>query len=131
LFRIRKEHLEAFSRVAVQNYEDRMIVHLRKYFPDKCSEMSEAKTREFIQYGIRRAASYGIVGQRDVCLYIDLMAEFGRDFDISPSLPWASAILSQAEEDPSDNIDRAYAMGLAWNDESYGNELRRDWQKYL
>lgn len=131
MFKIRREHIDAFTRVAVQAYEDRIFVHLRKYFPDKFSAMTESELRAFIRHGIRRAANYRIVGQRDVCLYIDLMAEFGKDFDTDTSLPWAAAILKEEDEDPSEKIDRVFAFGLAWNDESYGQELHERWEEYL
>jgi hypothetical protein len=57
--------------------------------------MGEGGLREFIQYGIRRAAHYGITAKRDVCKYIDVMVVLGRDFDKDARYAWASNILEQ------------------------------------
>lgn len=113
MFKIRKEQLEAFKRVAVDNYEDRMVVHLKKFFPEQCAELGYAKIRETIQYGIRRAASYGIVAERDVCLYLDIMFTFGRDFDKDSKFPWAQHILNnKALSDPTARINRLHDVAL-------------------
>ena len=84
MFKIRKEHVEAFERVALANYEDRMVAHLKKFFSERCETMGELKVRDAIQYGIHRASGYGIVAERDVCLYIDIMFAFGHHFDKDP-----------------------------------------------
>jgi hypothetical protein len=106
---IRKEQLAAFSPLGKQAFEDRMIVHLKKVFPEQCESLGEPKLRESIQYGTQRAASYKITSERDVCKYLDLMIFFGRDFDKDPNLPWAQSILqNQAIRNPSSKVERLY-----------------------
>lgn len=63
----------------------------------QCNAMGEPQLRETIQYGIQRATAYGIVGNSDVCKYIDLMVVFGRDFDTAPRFPWAAEILTTSK----------------------------------
>lgn len=70
-----------------------MVVHLKKFFPRQCEAEGEPQIRKTIQYGIERAAAYGITAERDVCKYIDLMIVFGSDFDADEQLPWAGEIL--------------------------------------
>jgi hypothetical protein len=91
---IRQEQADAFRQEALQNFEDRMIEHVSKFFPKEFGALGEAKVRETIEYGIKRADSYGIVAERDVCKYVELVVVFGLDFDRDSSLPAASDVLN-------------------------------------
>ena len=92
---IRKEQLKVLSRNEVQKFEVHMRAHLRKIFPEQSGTLGKEELDNVIRHGIERAKVHGIVSQRDVCKYIDLMMVFGRDFDTSPKLPWASATLKE------------------------------------
>jgi Domain of unknown function (DUF4123) len=92
---IRREQLALFSAAEVRKFEDWMVVHLNKFFRRECSQMGEAELRETIQYGIRRAASYGLKAKRDVCKYIDVMMALGRDFDTDERLTRVTRVLTQ------------------------------------
>src|SRR5580704_896684 len=106
---IRKEQLAAFGLLGEKTFEDRVIAHLKKVFPEQSESLGEPKLRESIQYGKQRAASYKIISERDVCKYIDLMIVYGRDFDKDPNHPWAQSILqNQAIRSPSSKIERLY-----------------------
>ena len=106
---IRKEQLAVFSLLGKKVFEDRVIAHLKKFFPEQSESLGEPKLRETIQYGTQRAAAYRILSERDVCKYIDLMIFYGRDFDKDPKLPWAQSILqNQAIRSPSSKIERLY-----------------------
>jgi hypothetical protein len=106
---IRKEQLAAFGPLGEKAFEDRMLAHLKKNFPEQYDSLGEPKIRETVQYGTQRAAAYRIVSERDVCKYIDLMILYGRDFDKDPKLPWAQSILlNQAIKHPSSKIERLY-----------------------
>ena len=72
-----------------------MLAHLRRFFPSQCLAAGDQLLRETIQYGVRRAAGYGITAKRDVCKYIDLMVVFGRDFDTDRRALWAGEILAK------------------------------------
>jgi hypothetical protein len=103
---IRQKQMETLSQAAVKDFENRMVIHLNKFFPEQCEALGEPKTREAIQYGIKRAAIYEIETERDVCKYIDLMFAFGRDFDIDPGLPWAARILQDAKyKNPTTKVE--------------------------
>lgn len=106
---IRSEQIEGFSESASKSFENRMVVHLNKHFPQNCAALREPGVREAIGAGIQSAAKYGIVSERDVCKYINLMFAFGRDFDIDPKLPWASNILrTRVYKSPSDRMQALY-----------------------
>jgi len=90
---IRPEQLKVFSQAEVRKFEDWVLAHLRRFFARQCDAAGEWHLRKTIQYGIQRAAAYGITDRRDVCKYIDLMVVFGRDFDKDQRLSWSSEIL--------------------------------------
>ena len=106
---IRKEQLAIFDPVGRKAFEDRVITHLKKVFPEQSAALGELKLRETIQYGTQRAAAYRVASERDVCKYIDLMIFYGRDFDKDAKHPWAQSILqNQAIRNPTSKIERLY-----------------------
>jgi hypothetical protein len=110
---IRSQQMATFGDASGTSYENRTVVHLRKCFPEQCQKLDENRIRQLITLGIERAQRYGIVTERDVCLYIDLMFMFGEDYDTSPKLPWASEILNDPHRtDPSRKIDYLYDVAL-------------------
>ena len=90
---IRKEQMAVFAQAEIRKFEDRVVIHLNKFFPRQCEALGDSKLRETIRYGIKRAATYGITAARDVRKYIDAMVALGRDFDTDRRLPWAGEIL--------------------------------------
>jgi|SRR5580692_2988489 hypothetical protein len=93
MFTLREKQMEVFVLIELKKFEDRVLEHVREFFPRKIENLSEENIREGIQYGIKRAAVYGIVAERDVLKYIDLAVVLGRDFDIDTRIAWASEIL--------------------------------------
>jgi hypothetical protein len=101
--------MAVFSSAAVKEFENRVVAHLKRCFRHELDSLGEPKVRELVQYGLRRAASYGIRTRRDVCRYIDLMIVFGGDFDKDPRLPWASGVLNDGElQDPTKKLLRLH-----------------------
>ena len=93
---IRKRQMAVFAEVETQKFVDRMVIHLKKFFPKQCEAMGEPQLRDTIQYGIKRAATYGIAAKSDVYKYVDLMVVFGRDFDTDKRFAWAGEILHKS-----------------------------------
>jgi hypothetical protein len=94
MLRIRKEQMDAFKEYMLKQFEDKMVIHLNKYFAGPCGELGEEGVREAIHHGVNQAETYGIVVEYDVSRYINLMFTFGRDFDKDPTLSWAASILN-------------------------------------
>lgn len=88
------QQMRAFRSVPRALFVDRMRDHLQQFFHAHCKALGPNGLDDAIHHGIDRAKVYGIVGQRDVCLYIDLMFSFGRDFDKDSKLPWVCEILT-------------------------------------
>ena len=98
---IRPEQIAVFSEAAVQNFEDWMLAHLKRFFPEECAESGEPKIRRRIRDGTNRAATYGITSKRDVCKFIDLIMMLGPDFGSDPRFPWATEILERPVDSAS------------------------------
>ena len=104
--------MTVFVEPALKAFEDRVAAHLKRCFPRQSEALGEAKVHEVIHYGIQRAKSYGIIAERDVCKYIDLMIVFGRDFDKDPQLGWPAPILNnKTVKDPALRIKRLLEAG--------------------
>jgi len=110
---IRKKQMGVLEQGVLRDFGDSMVVHLERFFPQQCAVLGDDGVRETIRYGIERAKNYGLVDERDVCKYIDLMIVFGRDFDTSPKTSWAGRILnSEFLTDPTSKVERLCDEGI-------------------
>lgn len=91
---IRASQMNELSEDRAGKFETEMAAHLKRCFPAECARLGEEGLKGFVRYGVERARSYGITASREVCMYIDVMAVFGRNFDRDPQLGWAAAILN-------------------------------------
>jgi len=95
---IRKEQIDVLSQVEVRAVENRTLDHIRKTYAKEFNTLGDEKTREVIQYGVKRAATHRFKGNPDVLKYIEVMVLFGRDFDTDLQLPWAGEILRKPKK---------------------------------
>lgn len=94
MFRVKRCQIEAMRERLSRRFEERMVIHLRTFFPERSAELGAEGVRAAISYALTRAARYDIASERDVCKYLNLMFVYGYEFDTDPALPWAAAILS-------------------------------------
>jgi hypothetical protein len=92
---VRPRQIAVFSQLEVKKFEDWMVQHLNRFFPDQCQAAGESEVRKLVRHGIGRAAVHGFAARREVCKYIDLMVVFGRQFDTDRRFPWAAEILGK------------------------------------
>ena len=113
MFNLRKQQHETIAQAERQRFEDWMVGHLNRFFPEHCVALGEDGVRQAIADGISRSENYGIISQRDVCKYTDMMFAYGRKFDENESLPWAAEILNDEslEGQPSKKMDRLIKAG--------------------
>lgn len=113
MFQISAAHLQAFSEQQRGRFEDEMVVHLRREYPDPSSKMGEARLRELIREGIETARGYHIILEADVARYIELMLTIAPDFDRSQQTPWAPEILANRSATGVDKLNRIQARWMA------------------
>src|SRR5690349_21147579 len=94
MLRIRPQQMQTFEQAAMTGFERRMVDHLRTYFPGHYRIWRPATAQAVVQYGCKKARHYGLDTERNICLYLTLMATLGGNFDADPQLPWANAILT-------------------------------------
>ena len=121
---IRSQQMQQFEdRMQIQ-FEDRMIEHLRRYFPSTCDRVGDSGTRQTVREGIDAAGKYGINTRSDVCTYIDIMFLFGRHFDSDRALPWANQLLNDGcTSDPSDRFELLHAAAVEHAAEARGLDV--------
>ena len=124
-FTMTDSHLEAFAAQQRERFEDEMVVHLRKEFPEEFRKMGEARMRELIREGISSADSYNLVLEYDVARYIELMVAVSPNFDDSPKTPWAEEILTDEELTGREKIYRLYEHVMFEQTEDETEEARR------
>jgi hypothetical protein len=113
MFVVRRETWDKLAEDAYADFVARMRRHLRESFPEQCDSLGATRTGQLIEYGIRRARTYGFETERDVCKYILLICVFGHAFDRDERLPWARQILeSRDPASPSERIDLLYDVAI-------------------
>jgi hypothetical protein len=76
-----------------------------------------------VQYGRKKAHEYGFTTERNICLYLTLMATLGGNFDTDPQLPWAPQILADATlREPAARIDRLTDQAMEFLDLTVGQK---------
>lgn len=121
MLRIHDGQMASFSVEAARDFEDRMIEHLGVLFPAYLETLGEEGARTLVRRGVERAATYGMIVERSVCIFIDAMFAFGRDFDRDPALPWAAAILTDTgASSPDEKAHRLFKAAFANFDQARG-----------
>jgi hypothetical protein len=123
---IHKDQMEALGRVELRKFEDKMVLHLRQFFPQRCQELGEAGTRQSIRHGVERAEAYGLTAERDVTKYVDVMFVYGQDFDQDPSQRWAQVILTDGslKDTPAAKASRLHEEAVRRLARSGGEESK-------
>jgi hypothetical protein len=113
MWTIRQEQTDAFRQYHLQKFEDEMVEHLKKFYPQQWKAMGEPDGRRVIRLGIEQAERYGLTNRGPVRFYIELMLMFGSYFDTDLQHPWATAVLKDAEA--VDQVVRADRLFAAMN----------------
>lgn len=105
---IRKEQMQAFELNATKSFEDRVYIHLTRWFPNHCELVGEAQMRQVIQTGWKKANTYRFTAACCVQSYIEFMCLLGSGFDTDVLLPWAAEILNDDNADQLARGDRLH-----------------------
>ena len=72
---------------------------------------------------MQESRQYGFVTERDICLYLTLVATLGGNFDSDPQLPWAKTMLTDSTvREPSIRIDRLTDHAMEFLDRTVGKK---------
>lgn len=104
MFQLRDEHIRAFQSVAVDNFEERAVRHLRKHLPDRTSQLTDDDLRRRVHRGMDRAKTYGFATEREIMCFVDTSFLLGEYFDTETSWTWK--ILGDASSSPDERAHR-------------------------
>lgn len=123
MLRIRNSQIRTFEQAAMSAFEQRMVDHLRTYFPWHYRMWGPETARKVVRYGIQKARSYQFTTERDICLYVTLLATLGGNFDTDRQLPWVKQMLvDPAIREPTIRIDRLTDHAMEFLDRTVGRK---------
>ena len=123
MLKIRRIQLEVFDRAVLKQFENDMIAHLQEFSPAHARGVGEDGLLKVIRCGVERARWYGFTLRGSVRFYIELMVQYGSDFDTDPVLPWASFELrNQTNEPELERADRVHAAAMEYRDAVIGTD---------
>ena len=110
MIQIRKDQMDAFSKVRYQDFERRMTQHLRKFFPDKMRQMAEDEVKAFIRRCMEKAKRYDLVSEQSVAYFSHLPMLLGEDFERSRRYRFAIAVLRAPAGAPEERVKVAMLL---------------------
>lgn len=106
MLKIRETHIARFERDLRSAADRRLAEHVRLFFPVQAVALGPQQLIQVVRYGRRRAALYGLVGERDVFLFVDLIFSLGIRFEEHSKFSWAHRILTDQLLPPEARIQR-------------------------
>lgn len=108
MFKLRKEHLDAFEAQAVRFFTSRVIAHLEAVWPAECAELGAPVVAEMAKKLIARAVALGFSMETDIVRFVDLAFILAEDFEINPNAGWIRPVLADRKFPPTVRMDRLY-----------------------
>jgi hypothetical protein len=123
MFRLSARQFAALQDMTRASFMRRLREHLRG--APGMSALSEADLEEFIRLGVQRAQGHGLTSQRQVALYLTLMALLGAGFDSDPQLPWVRTILAdRIIAHPTERVEWLTRVTLRYLNHVHGEDDR-------
>jgi hypothetical protein len=110
---IRKEQIRVFDEMAMKQFIESMVIHVKKHFPEESKLMDDEQLKNHVRNVISTGKKYELVSERDICKYLNLSMHFGKDFDKNPENEWMITMLMDGSEpNPSIRINKLYKEAL-------------------
>ena len=109
---IRAGQMEAFRRLRSAELADRLLLYLTRERPAEAARRADPELLTLVQVAIARARRWGIVAERDLQRFLDLVLRYGPQFGDRQSTPWAVEVLEHPElyADQKLNLLEGYAL---------------------
>ncbi len=102
---IRQEQMDILSDYMRDQFEQRMIKHLRLKFPERTKDLPDERIRIVVQNSTKKAESYGIEYEDDIRRFIEYFAIYGTRLDIREETQWIGDILRRRDLDGTAKMD--------------------------
>lgn len=119
---IRKEQMDVLSAYARNQFEQRMIKHLRAKFPDRTKDLPDERIRLVVQDSMRKAKGYHIEYEDDIRRFTEYLVIYGTRLDVREETHWIGDILRRddltgtAKMDLIDSRELQAMRGQPWAD---------------
>lgn len=108
MFKLRKEHLDAFEAQATNQFANRVFTHVKSIWSEETEELGEPAVRSLVQSSIQRAATLGMLTEYDVVRFVDLSFILAADFETNPLSMWTRPFIVDKTLTPTAKLDRIY-----------------------
>lgn len=125
MLRLSASQIKALDEAAARRFQQRMVQHIRRYFPEQCSILSADEIVMQVERNIASAKAYGITEKRDVCRYLNIVMAMGGSAAAMEEQAWATRILHNPSLSARARLlllDRAVADILCQDDGTDGGE---------
>jgi|ERR1051326_247932 hypothetical protein len=102
MFQLRDEHLKAFETVALDNFVERAVQHLRAELPRQTADYSDRRLRRRVRSCIDRCAAYGLTTEQQIIHFTETTFLLGKWFDSDPEQRWTKETLRDPELSPDE-----------------------------
>ncbi len=96
MLQIRAAQIIAFDEERRLRTLDQVRRHLRTHFAENVLQLDEDQLTAEIRQCVQRAATYGIISDRDIVRFAGLCAIFSWDFEMVPENAWMREVLEDA-----------------------------------
>lgn len=110
---IKQSQIEQLGAHLRDRFVRAMSAHVRSNFADRFAILGEEAVGRLIIEGITKAATFGIVSERDCGGLIHFMFATQPDFDQRPEFQWAVDALRTPGFEPTELVDLLYTR---WGD---------------
>jgi hypothetical protein len=98
--------MEALSKYMLEQFENRMVDHLRDILAVQTEDMTTEDLRHLIRQGVDKAEAYKITDELEVETYLECMVQYGVNFDTDTQTSWAGEILRDERFSETDKMQR-------------------------
>lgn len=93
---IRQAQLAVFENRSASAYLQRLVEHLLEEFPENCNALGgRAQVEAFAKRALASAQGHGVTTRGPSLTFVELVLQYGENFERSPLREWIHNILAQ------------------------------------
>lgn len=106
---IRKEQMDTLHAQSAERFVQRMALFLREQFAEETTTCSDEALRHRIRRELESAGGFGLISERALCSYLNLVTMYGEGFLERDENRWMVDYLTDpAVQDPDQRMHRLY-----------------------
>jgi len=112
---LREVRIEEFSHIPSGDIERKLLVALRRIWPQKCGSVGESTLVRLVEHADKSANQYLLSSDYGAAIYATLMFILGSGFYRDPQFSWAGAVLNdEAMMDPAEKSEQLYREAIVF-----------------